>query len=503
MNGGCGAAPAKVITVTNRLELVRALYGGGSRTTNADGSLVRPDDSRKIIYVQGSIDLNVDDSNASLTEEDYMAQCSYTTHANHADFFAAYLTAYDPNTWNSQSLESDNKPPAVHGPLEDARVCFQQKQAERIVLRVGSNTSIIGKGTNAVIKNGNLRLGQLRTLDATTLDAANNYKASNIVIRNITFEDSYDMFPGWDAKDSFSITASQLGTGNCSATHVDATVNPNACASRKGGRWNSEYDLISVENAENVWVDHNTFNDGSRTDDTFPIPFASPYNEKTQKVQHHDGAVDVTAGATRVTISYNTFKEHDKTNLLGGSDTASALTGYGPGKIDVTFHDNYWENTVQRMPRVRFGRVHVFNNYYNVDWNTTAKYQLGEAWTLGTASKIFAESNVFEVAPGTSPTAAKLIGYSSSTSNRTKCTGAGFTAAECGTYFYEVDTVLNGAVVDVFAAATAKVGSNAPLTKLDPALTPFWTPAASYSYTVRDKADVKAHTTANAGAGKL
>jgi pectate lyase len=36
----------------------------------------------------------------------------------------------------------------------------------------------------------------------------------------------------------------------------------------------------------------------------------------------------------------------------------------------VTFHHNWWSTLcVERMPRVRFGRVHVFNNYFNSPGN--------------------------------------------------------------------------------------------------------------------------------------
>jgi pectate lyase len=35
------------------------------------------------------------------------------------------------------------------------------------------------------------------------------------------------------------------------------------------------------------------------------------------------------------------------------------------GRLKITFHHNWWaERVIERMPRVRFGQVHVFNNYY-------------------------------------------------------------------------------------------------------------------------------------------
>ena len=79
----------------------------------------------KIIYVHGTIDLNVDHRNEPLVEEDYMRMCNYTAHETYYDpvtgdqtgnggFFGAYKATYDPNLWIRQSLDpADNRPPAL------------------------------------------------------------------------------------------------------------------------------------------------------------------------------------------------------------------------------------------------------------------------------------------------------------------------------------------------------------------------------------------------------
>ncbi len=37
----------------------------------------------------------------------------------------------------------------------------------------------------------------------------------------------------------------------------------------------------------------------------------------------------------------------------------------------ITFHDNWWaENVDQRMPRTRFGQIHVFNNPFTSEGNS-------------------------------------------------------------------------------------------------------------------------------------
>jgi pectate lyase len=533
VTGGCGAVPPRVYIATSRSELVAALNGRTSAKEN---------DAPKIIYVEGTIDLNVDDGNVPLTEEDYMRMCGYADHATYYDpdtrdqtgpggFFGAYKAAYDPNLWIRQSLDpADNRPLALFGPLEDARTCFAAKQYERVVVLVGSNTSIIGKpGTGARIVNGTLKVGRLMTKvvpdpadptkTLTVLDRKKSFTAKNVVIRNITFADAFDMFPGWDPKDSFSITLTN--TNGCQAIYDAATDSgPHRCT-YKGGRWNSEYDTVVVENGEQVWIDHNTFTDEPRFDKLFPPVFAAPFSEATQKVQHHDGQVDVVLSSTRVTISNNHFRDHDKTNLLAGQDIASALIGYGPGRIDVTFHHNYWQNTGQRMPRVRFGRVHTYNNVLDLDMTSTASYKLGDSWIAGTAAKLFAENNLFDIRNTSAVAASKIANYSSTNDNKLVCIAAGFTEAECGTYFYDAGTVVTtitatattSAVLDIFAALKIRQESNvnnAPLFRLDPALPDvFWLPSQSYSYslvsvgTPEEQAALREGVKANAGAGTL
>jgi pectate lyase len=387
---------------------------------------------------------------------------------------------------------------------------------------VGSNTSIIGVG-DARIVNGGLRLGFMNQFDANDPE---NYRSENIVIRNITFADAFDMFSSWDPKDSFSITITN--TGGCQAIFDEASDSgPHRCPTRRGGRWNTEYDSISVMNAEAVWIDHNTFTDEPRFDTQFPPVFAAPFNEATQKVQHHDGHVDVTLLATKVTISNNHFLRHDKGNLLGGSDVAGLVPGYGPGKIDVTLHGNYYQNMIQRMPRVRFGRVHVYNNVFDADRRqnapNAAEYRLGDTWATGTAAKLVTENNLFDIINDTNLTIPRIINYASTVANRDLCVSAGFTAAECGTYYGDSGTWItmrrqNGTntattLFDAFAGLKAIQeggAANQPLVRLDPAdPAVFWFPTHTYGYTLvpvatpEQRAALRLQVIGSAGAGKL
>jgi pectate lyase len=71
--------------------------------------------------------------------------------------------------------------------------------------------------------------------------------------------------------------------------------------------------------------------------------------------------VDISNASDYVTVSYNVFGEHDKNNLIGSSSSAPPTD---EGKLRVTFSNNVFRDIQSRAPRVRFGQVHLFNNYY-------------------------------------------------------------------------------------------------------------------------------------------
>jgi len=96
-----------------------------------------------------------------------------------------------------------------------------------------------------------------------------------------------------------------------------------------------------------------------------------------------------------VTISWTKFSytsgapdaEHRFSNLIGHSDDNA---GEDTDRLKVTFHHNWWaEGIIERMPRVRYGEVHVFNNYYSASGNN---YAIG----AGTEARLLIENNYFE-----------------------------------------------------------------------------------------------------------
>lgn len=239
----------------------------------------------------------------------------------------AFLAAYDPAVWGTATKPS--------GPLEDARVRSAKKQGDQIKVNVGSNTTIIG------VNGGRITHGSLVLTGV-----------SNVIVRNLEVTDAADCFPAWDPTDG--------STGN----------------------WNSLYDLITLSGATNVWIDHNTLSDGNNHDEDQPLYFGRPY-------QVHDGASDIIKGSDYVTVSYNDYYDHDKTMLIGSTDTA----GVDVGKLRVTVHHNRFGNVIQRAPRVRYGQVDVYNNLYVATDEDSYQYSLG----VGVESSIYAENNYFRL----------------------------------------------------------------------------------------------------------
>jgi pectate lyase len=316
--GGSAAAADHVYVVTNRRELVAALNDGVYPPPSSN-----PSNAPKIIYVDGTIDANVDDDNQPLGCEDYY-RGGYT--------IEAFLAAYDPAVWG-------RIPPS--GPLEAARLLSQAAQQARVRIRVGSNTTLVGRDKKATIRGAWLDLRGTASVPRT-----------NIIIRNLNFEDTYDCFPQWAPTDGAL------------------------------GNWNALYDSVSLRDTDHVWIDHNTFRDIETADETLPVYFGRIF-------QVHDGLLDITNASDLVTVSWNEFRDHDKVMLVGSSDGA---TSTDRGKLRLTLHHNRFDGVGQRAPRVRFGQVHVYNNYYRVQDVPSYAY----SWGVGVESAIHAENNFFQ-----------------------------------------------------------------------------------------------------------
>lgn len=302
-------------------------------------ALAFPDATPKIIEIEGTIDANVDAAGNPLQCSDYHRPDPETGTPYSLD---AFLAAYGPATWGRVNPS---------GALERARAASASAQQSRVRIRIPANTTIVGVGGDATVRGAWFDIRPSSTSGNTPM---------NVIVRNLAFEDTFDCFPQWAPTDGAL------------------------------GNWNALYDGISVRNATHVWIDHNRFVDIATADALLPEHFGRKY-------QVHDGFLDVTNESDLVTISWNHFRNHDKVMLVGSSDGASA----DRGKLRLTLHHNLFEDVGQRVPRVRYGQVHLYNNAYRVEGASADRY--GYSWGVGIESQIYAENNHFQVDAAVTP----------------------------------------------------------------------------------------------------
>jgi pectate lyase len=187
-------------------------------------------------------------------------------------------------------------------------------------------------------------------------------------------------------------------------------------------------DGINVQDGSTrIWIDHNSFSNG------------------------YDGALDIKRASDNITVSWNRFFSHDKTMLLGHSDSNGSQDR---GHLRVSYHHNWFDGTGQRHPRVRFGNpVHVYNNYY------------GGVTSYGVASTVEAgvlvEGNYFEntnracdLGQGSSP-AGSLVQRNNTFVNSGGCAASG--SVNGIPYGYSLDPSGNVKSIVQNGAGTGKV----------------------------------------------
>ncbi|MCX4759885.1 polysaccharide lyase family 1 protein [Streptomyces sp. NBC_01275] len=192
-------------------------------------------------------------------------------------------------------------------------------------------------------------------------------------------------------------------------------------------------DGIEVQASTKVWIDHNSFS-----------------ADRDHDKDYYDGLLDINHASDYVTVSWNTFKDHFKGSLVGHSDNNA---GQDTGHLRVTYHHNYFSNVYSRIPSLRFGTGHFYDNYV-VGAETAVHSRMG--------AQMLVENNVFR---------STLVAV---TTNRDS----------------DVDGYANLTGNDLGGAATevSQVGT-------------FTQPP--YSYTAEPASSVVASVTSGAGAGKI
>ena len=205
-------------------------------------------------------------------------------------------------------------------------------------------------------------------------------------------------------------------------------------------------DAITVQGqSDHLWFDHDDISDG--TDGNLDITHACDFITVSWTKFHYSSARTDNTGSDSTGANGHRFS-----NLVGHSDSnASEDTGH----LTITWHHNWWgEFVVERQPRVRFGRVHLFNNLYT---STVDNYCIG----VGVGANLRTENNVFVGVK----TPINTTGYSDATS-AIRSTG------------------------NVYPAGAAPADLNA---------SGVFDPASSYTYTVDDTAGLQVAIESGAG----
>ncbi|AWG26215.1 pectate lyase family protein [Flavobacterium kingsejongi] len=201
------------------------------------------------------------------------------------------------------------------------------------------------------------------------------------------------------------------------------------------------WDNAVLDDCKNVWVDHCEFRDGV------------------------DGNLDVKNKSDYITISYTKFNylkapkpggsggtdDHRFSNLIGSSDTATA----DRGTLRITFARCWWApGCKERMPRVRFGKVHVVNSYFNSSVSN-------KCISAGFEANLLVDRNVFE---NVAKPIDLLTGYTAVTATGNVFTNTTGNTAGSNTAFtppYSIVTLAASAVkADVSAGAGATLTGN-------------------------------------------
>lgn len=210
-------------------------------------------------------------------------------------------------------------------------------------------------------------------------------------------------------------------------------------------------DNLTLDNCSNIWVDHCDFQDGV------------------------DGNFDCKNSSDNICVSWCRFSyliapwsggtggsnDHRFTNLWGSDDDNATKD---EGHLNTTFVNCWWdEGCKQRMPRVRFGKIHILNCLYS---STVADYCVGG----GYKSNVYIEKCAFTNAATNYPwrNFATSSGYTDYNYTITGCTGADDAQDRSGiadyyTPSYEYTSYASSSVGSVVSNASNGAGATLKL----------------------------------------
>jgi pectate lyase len=107
--------------------------------------------------------------------------------------------------------------------------------------------------------------------------------------------------------------------------------------------------------AKNVWIDH-----------------CELYSDRLNGTDYYDGLLEIKNQASFVTVSWCDFHDHYKVSLISSGDQQ-----IGDTAIRATYHHNFFHGVGSRLPSIRFGKAHVFSNYFRNVESTGVNSRMG------------------------------------------------------------------------------------------------------------------------------
>lgn len=304
--------------------------GGTPVTTRAELLAALPKGG--VIIIDGMIDMSEgklwESGNTSMstapTALDSFVNSTVSTYSDYADWLDKYTAACSTTT-------EDGKSSSANSSLYNDLWTLNKAYGNLIKVTISKDgTTLIGKDENSGIRGGSIQINGKK----------------NIIIRNLTIQDPCDPFPHHESGDGY----------------------------------NAQWDGICIQGSSSyIWVDHCTF------EDTLTLAYTT--NTTKEKWQIFDGLCDMKGDSTNITVSNCHFKNHDKTMLIGSTDSDGDNS-----KRFVSLIGNYFENCGQRLPMVRNSTIHVLNNYYTT---SGSPYSSQSCVNARKNAIVYAENNYF------------------------------------------------------------------------------------------------------------
>ena len=331
-----GTASGKTISLTDTpvgyasLSTDFSTTGGTTVTTRKE--LLSALSNGGVIIIDGMIDMSEGklwssgstSMSTAQTALDSFVHSTVSTYSDYDDWVDKYTAACSTTTEDGKSSSTNS---SLYADLWTLNAAY----GNLIKVTISKDgTTLIGKDENSGIRGGSIQISGKK----------------NIIIRNLTIQDPCDPFPHHESGDGY----------------------------------NAQWDGICIQGSSSyIWVDHCTF------EDTLTLAYTT--NSTKEKWQIFDGLCDMKGDSTNITVSNCHFKNHDKTMLIGSSDSDGDNS-----KRFVSLIGNYFENCGQRLPMVRNSTIHVLNNYYTT---SGSPYSSQSCVNARKNAIVYAENNYF------------------------------------------------------------------------------------------------------------